>query len=63
MFARWRRNMRLPAFIISLAILLPALMLAACAVRAPATRAGTPDEAYPHHYDGSGGGGGGGGGM
>jgi hypothetical protein len=52
--------MRLPAFIIGLVILCPALMLAACVVRAPATSAGAPEDAYPHHYDGGGGGGGGG---
>ena len=55
--------MRLPSFIIGLAILLPALMLAACASRAPAMSGGAPEEAYPHGYDGGGGGGGGGGGM
>jgi hypothetical protein len=55
--------MRLPPFIIGLAILLPALILTACAPRAPATIGGTAEEAYPHGYDGGGGGGGGGGGM
>jgi len=55
--------MRLPPLIIGLAILLPALMLGACVLRAPASTGGTQEDAYPHGYDGGGGGGGGGGGM
>ena len=53
--------MRRPPLTIGLAILLAALMLEACALRAPASTRETQEEAYPHGYDGAGGGGGGGG--
>jgi hypothetical protein len=55
--------MRLPPFIIGLVILLPALILGACAPRVPAGTGAGQEEAYPRGYDGGGGGGGGGGGM